>query len=80
MSVVLAGRSSLGTEAACLAFTNPDALGVIHKKLAAEDVDLDDHRRPFAVLASLSRNRDDGKEEANLNSLTVELVQRLVPR
>ncbi len=77
MVAVIAGRSSLGTEAACLAFTDATAVAIIQKQLSAQGASLDDHRAAFWALVSMRRAAGDGKEEAIRESLTVEEVHRL---
>lgn len=76
MATVLAGRSSLGTEAACLALTDPDALENIQKRLAVRDVSLEDHRRPFWVLASIRRSEQGEAIRSTLNIESVEVFNR----
>lgn len=69
MVTVLAGRSSLGTEAACKAFTDKDITDRIRKRLAPEGVDLDNHNQPFWVLVSMRRTIGDDWEDAIPESL-----------
>ncbi len=74
MAVVIAGRSSLGTEAASIAFTEPTIVGRIRERLQGLRVDLEDHRQPFWVVVSMERAIGDGKEEAVKDSLQVHQV------
>ena len=69
MVAVMAGRSSLGTEAACRAFTDSNAVSRINQRLAGLDIALEDHRRPFWALVSMRRTLGDEKEEAIPDSL-----------
>ena len=71
MVAVMAGRSSLGTEAACRAFTDSKCLLEIKQRLVGLGIDLEDHSQPFWALAKMERNMGDGKEEAILDSLRV---------
>ena len=72
MTAVIAGRSSLGTEAACIAFTDPDSLENIQNRLMAVGVSLDDHRIPFWAMVSIRR---DDRGEAIRNTLKIERVE-----
>lgn len=53
MFMGLAGRGSLGTEATCLAVTNPDCLRRLSERLQFERIDLDDHRQAFCAIVSV---------------------------
>lgn len=77
MVMVLAGRSSLGTEAVCTAATNPEHIASIRTRLEALGVDLQDHKQPFYAIVSMKRARDDGREEAIPESLRIETVDIL---
>lgn len=72
---VIAGRSSLGTQAACTAFTDPAAAARVTQLLRAIDVNIEDHRQPFWVLVSMRRHEGDGKEEAIPDSLYIDRVE-----
>jgi len=74
MLAILAGRSSLGTEAACTAFTDVDRIGEIQRRLGGLDIDLEDHKQAFWALVSMNRAVGDGKEEAIAESLQVHQV------
>jgi hypothetical protein len=82
MMVILAGRSSLGTEAACVAFLDPAKISEIRGLLETKHiaVDIEDHRQAFWALVSMSRQQGDDKEEAMLESLKVERVSAFAPR
>ncbi len=73
MAAVIAGRSSLGTEAACTAFTDPTAISKIRQRLSGLNIDLENHKQPFWVVASMKRRKDE-KEEADRESLKIERV------
>lgn len=76
MMTVIAGRSSLGTEAASLAFTDPQVIKErIRPRLHAQGIDLEDHRQPFWAVASMKRAIGDGKEEALRETLAVHQVE-----
>jgi hypothetical protein len=70
MFAVMAGRSSLGTQAACTAFTDITAVKKIADFLRPHSTDIEDHRQPFWALASMAR-RDDERQEAIPESLTI---------
>jgi hypothetical protein len=54
MLTVMAGRSSLGTEAACLAVTDPACLRKLtHRLESEEEIRLDDHRQAFCAIVSI---------------------------
>lgn len=73
MVVILAGRSSLGTEAACRAFTDPTVIEQIHSWLQLKKVDLNDHRQAFRVLVSMKRYADEERyPDPQLDSLRIE--------
>jgi hypothetical protein len=54
MVVILAGRSSLGTEAACMAFTKPEIIRQIWER----KLDLNNHMHSFCALVSLERQEE----------------------
>jgi hypothetical protein len=71
MLVVLAGRSSLGTQAACTAFTDAGAVeNIIETYLKPHGINIEDHRQPFYALVSMERSHDQ-KEEAMPGSLKI---------
>lgn len=78
MITILSGRSSLGTEAACKAFTNPKILERIKDKLEFDGVDIEDHRKAFRVLVSMKRYSDDRFPEAIETSLKIEECKALL--
>ena len=71
MLTVLAGRSSLGTEAACHAFVTPKHLRRIREMLSGHQTNIDNHEHPFWALVSMDRNRNDNLREANFDTLQV---------
>ncbi len=77
MAAIIAGRGSLGTEAACTAFTDPGSIAIIRQRLGAFDIDLENHKQPFWVIASMRRAIGDDKEEAVRDSLRIEQVEKL---
>lgn len=76
MVTILAGRSSLGTEAACRAFTDIDKITEIHSRLAGMKINPEDHRQGFWALVSIQRAKGDGKEEAIPETLRVHQVDK----
>lgn len=77
MVTILAGRASLGTEAACMAFTHPEKINEIRQRLMGLKLDIEDHKQSFYALVSMKRHHDDGKEEADPRTLEVEEVSKL---
>ncbi len=75
MVAVVAGRSSLGTEAACTAFTDPDAIAKIRQRLDGLEMDLENHEQAFWAIVSMKRALGDQKEEAIRESLKIERVE-----
>lgn len=71
MLVVIAGRSSLGTEAASRAFADPDRITDIRKRLSGCGISLEDHKQAFWALVSMKRIMDE-REEPDPGSLKVE--------
>jgi len=78
MMTIIAGRSSLGTEAACQAFIDNKAIEEIRHRLAGLRIDMEDHRQAFYALVSMERDRIT--KEANPDTLTVDEVQKLRKR
>lgn len=52
--MVLAGRSSRGTEASCLAVTDPECVGKLNKVLVDNDMTLDNHKHAFCAVVSIA--------------------------
>lgn len=75
MFTVVAGRSSLGTEAASTALTDPKTINRIRQRLSGHDIDLENHKQPFWALMSMKRQMGDEKEEAIRDSLELEGVE-----
>ena len=61
MMMILAGRSAVGTEATCMAATNPGCVTRIIEHLRLEQVKLNDHRQPFwaSVSLDLTKSADE---------------------
>jgi hypothetical protein len=74
MFLALAGRSALGTEATCLAATDPDCLRKLIKCLNDENVNLDDHRQGFCAVVSISTKEQDSRYGADPSTLKVETL------
>lgn len=75
MVAVVAGRSSLGTEAASIAFTDPDAIQEIRRRLSGLAIDLENHKQPFWAVVSMERMLGNHKEEAIRETLRIERVE-----
>ncbi len=69
MVTIMAGRSSLGSEATCAAVTDVALIEDLRQGLAGLKIDLEDHKQAFWALASMKRAIGDGKEEAIADSL-----------
>lgn len=80
MIAVLAGRSSLGTEAACHAFVTPKHLTKLREHLRGYRVDIENHKQPFWAMVSMHRAIGDGLEEAILDTLRIERVEPLIAK
>ena len=52
--MVLAGRSSRGTEASCLAATDPECIGKLNKVIKENSMDLDNHKNAFCAVVSIT--------------------------
>jgi hypothetical protein len=77
--MVLAGRASLGTEAASNAATNPTYIAEIKTRLSHEHVDLSDHKQAFWALVTMSRNMTEGGTyEAIVSSFEIAEVHRFL--
>ncbi len=57
--MALAGRAALGTEAACLAVTDPHLLQILANKLQIEDIDLEDHKQAFCAVVSIGAHMEN---------------------
>jgi len=77
MVAVIAGRASLGTEAACRAFADVDAITEIRSRLSGMKIDMEDHKQGFWALVGMQRATGDGKEEAIPETLVVYQVDKL---
>lgn len=75
--MVMAGRSSLGTEAACRAVTDPTYIAEIKRRLQHEKVDLSDHKQAFWAVVTMARDMtENGTYEAILPSFEITEVHR----
>lgn len=72
VAAVIGGRSSLGTEAASLGFTDPPTIREIHRQLDNLKIDLEDHTQAFWVVVSMERDRET--QEPVTGSLKVDRV------
>ncbi len=71
MVAILAGRSSLGTEAASRAFTDPSTIQKIESRLRGLGISIENHNQAFWLVASMTRATGDDKEEAIPGSLRI---------
>jgi len=78
--MILAGRSALGTEAACHVATIPKYARIIRDKLKDQGADLNDHKQAFWVTTHVGLDKAGGKYEADLTTLTIASVERFRPR
>jgi hypothetical protein len=76
MTVVMAGRSSLGTEAACRAFTDVGVISEIRSRLAAMKIDMEKHEQAFWAVVSLQKTIGDGMEESIPETLRLHQFDR----
>jgi hypothetical protein len=74
MLLALAGRSSLGTEAACLAATDPECLQKLIKRLNDKRVSLDDHKQGFCAVVSISSKEQKSNRGADPATFEVETL------
>lgn len=70
MIMILAGRGSIGTEAACRAVTEPKFIKEIKDRLELEKIELNDYENSFWSIASLN-TLAEGSREIDLNSFKV---------
>jgi len=70
MLMLLAGRGSVGTEAACRAVTEQGCLDQIKQRLAVQGFNLNNHQQPFWAVVEMERNNDD-LGETKLETLKV---------
>jgi len=77
LMTIMAGRSSLGTEAVCRAATNPLHIATIKERLQRDHhIDLSDHTQAFYAIVSMDRDMTEcGTYEGILPSLTIIDVQ-----
>jgi nucleoside 2-deoxyribosyltransferase len=83
MAMVLAGRSALGTQAACMVATEAVHLRRLHAKLTEHrpKIELDDHTQPFVAVVHMSAIKgDEVLHEPDPSSLDISSVELLVPR
>jgi hypothetical protein len=78
--MVLAGRSALGTEAACIAATDSSCIAEIKSHLNIKNIDMTDHKQAFWALVSMDRDMaKHGSFEAILSSLKIAEVDAFQP-
>ena len=79
MVMVLAGRSALGTEAACLAVTDPACIRMMKRELEHRRIDLDDHRQPFLAIVSVECKGKDAQYETGIDTFKIWEVAKCQP-
>jgi len=62
MVAIIAGRSSLGTEAACRAFTDVGVITEIRNRLAAMKIEMENHKDAFWAVVSIQCSRPHRRE------------------
>ncbi len=70
MLMLLAGRGSVGTEAACRAVTEQKHIEQIKQKLNVDRFNINNHQQAFWAIVEMERN-DDGSGETRLETLEV---------
>jgi nucleoside 2-deoxyribosyltransferase len=78
MLMVVAGRSALGTQAACMAATEAAYLRRLNAKVAEYGIDLDDHKQAFVAVVHMSASRNDDLFEADPSTLRIASVEPLI--
>jgi len=79
LAMILAGRSALGSQAACAAATDPKHVRTLCDALTSGKVDLDDHHQPFLAVVHMEADPKN-HHQAIPESLAVSFVERLKPR
>ncbi len=80
MFMALAGRAARGTEACCLAVTNPECIQKLSQELMRNSIDLDNHMQAFCAVVSISGEKDGADPDlwsgpADINTFRVEDVK-----
>lgn len=70
--MVLAGRSSRGTEASCLAVTDPECIGKLHKVIKANGMDTDNHKHAFCAVVSVTAIESESRLGPDKASFRIE--------
>jgi hypothetical protein len=79
MFMIIAGRSTLGTQAAALAVTDPRHASLIKDLLSNKGVDLNNYQQPFWAVA-LMKCRGNKGDEADLDTLEIPQAEKFLPR
>lgn len=72
MFLVMAGRSSRGTEASCLSVTDPECVAKLHKVLKENGMNLDNHKHAFCVVVSICAENKDPRLGPDKSTFKVE--------
>jgi hypothetical protein len=76
--MVLAGRSSIGTEATCLTATRPDCIEKLINELNRRNIDIENHHRSFcAIVSARSYSEVDLEGIANPETIQIEAICEL---
>jgi hypothetical protein len=76
MFLIMAGRAARGTEASCLAVTDPECVSKLHKAMKDNEIDPDDHNSAFCAVVSVSAKNGDSRLGPDKSSLRVEDIVR----
>ena len=74
MFMALAGRTSRGTEASCLAATDPVCLQRLSRELQLANIDLNNHRTAFCAVVSVRAENGDRRLGPDKQTFKVETV------
>ena len=72
MFLVMAGRTARGTEASCLAVTDPDCLGKLQIRLKEEGLNPDNHKHAFCAVVSIGSLNNDPSLGPDKSSFKIE--------
>lgn len=76
MLLVMAGRSSRGTEASCLSVTDPGCVAKLHKVLKENRMDPDNHKHAFCAVVSICAENKESRLGPDKSSFKVEDFMR----
>ncbi len=76
--MVLAGRGARGTEASCLAVTDPECIGKLNKVIMENDMALDNHKHAFCAVVSVAAIDNKARLGPDISSFRVHDVTKYV--